>query len=181
MFSLMALEAGPGRDKLEYIHSRYMNLMLFKAREILRDSMLAEDAVSEAFIRIYKNLDKIDDPSSNKSLAFIITIVKNAALTILKKENRYVLDGSDEPEDVRDPSDLEERVLSDLSAETIYRLVERLGEELRGVFMLRYAYDMPHREIAKLLGISENNVTVRLHRARKKLSGLLSKEGYGRE
>lgn len=181
MLLFAAPEAGPGGDKLEYIHSRYKNLMLFKAREILHDHMLAEDAVSEAFIRIYKNLDKIDDPSSNKSLAFIITIVKNTALTILKKENRYVLEDPPEPEADGDIAGLEDRVLSELSAETIYRTVDGLGEDLKSVFMLRYAYDLPHRDIAKLLGISENNVTVRLHRARKKLSELLTREGYGRE
>lgn len=177
----MAMDAGPERDKLEYIYSRYLNLMLFKANEILRDRMLAEDAVSEAFMRIYKNLDKIDDPASNRSLAFVITIVKNAALTIWNKENRYVLSDSDEPEEVGDPEGLEERVLSGLSAEAIYEMVGGLGEELSSVFMLKYAHDLPHRKIAKLLGISESNVAVRLHRARKKLSGLLRKEGYGRE
>ena len=178
MLLFMNVKAGPAGDKLEYIHSRYKNLMLFKAREILRDHMLAEDAVSEAFIRIYKNLDKIDDPSSNRSLAFIITIVKNAALTILNKEKRYVLYDVPIPEKIVDINDLEDNVLSELSAETIIKLVDGLGEEFKGVFMLRYAYDLPHREISKMLGISENNVTVRLYRARKKLAELLSREEY---
>ena len=176
MLLVLALAGDDAGEKLEYIHSRYINLMLFKAREILHDNMLAEDAVSEAFIRIYKNLDKIDDPSSNRSLSFIITIVKNAALTILKKERRYVLDDGSENDEVIDPGNLEETVLSELSADRIIGLVDGLGEELKSVFMLKYAYDMPHKEIGRIVGISENNVTVRLHRARKKLASLLAKE-----
>ena len=178
MLLFIAIMSGPAGDKLEYIHSRYKNLMLHKAREILRDHMLAEDAVSEAFIRIYRNIDKIDDPSTNRSLAFIITIVKNAALTILKKEKRYVPEDISSQEIYGYTSDLEDKVLSGISAEAIFRLIDSLGEEFKSVFMLSYAYDLPHREISRLLGISENNVTVRLHRARKKLAELISREYY---
>jgi RNA polymerase sigma-70 factor (ECF subfamily) len=49
------------------------------------------------------------------------------------------------------------------------KLVDRLKEEQRAVFLLKYAHDMSHRDIAKTLGITENNVTVRLHRAKAKL------------
>ena len=84
--------------------------MLYKASSILHDYMLAEDAVSEAFIRIYKNIDKIEDPVSKKSIAFVMTIVRNTSLTILEKNKK-----SDfiEEEDTRaDSFDLENHILS---------------------------------------------------------------------
>lgn len=60
-------------------------------------------------------------------------------------------------------------------------LVDGLSEELRSVFLLKYAYDLPHKTIGRLLGISENNVNVRLHRAKKKIAALLAEGGYAVE
>ena len=55
MILLLAFSSAEEKDAFEYIYTRYKNLMLQKAYAILHDRMLAEDAVSEAFIRIYKN------------------------------------------------------------------------------------------------------------------------------
>lgn len=179
MILLLAFSSAEEKDAFEYIYTRYKNLMLKKAYAILHDRMLAEDAVSEAFIRIYKNMHKLDDPSSSRSLAFVMTIVRNASLTLLSRESRQP---EELPEEERaDPFDLEQYVLSELSSERIYELLNGVSEELRSVFLLKYAYDLPHKQIAGLLGISENNVTVRLHRARKKIADILIKEGYAVE
>lgn len=179
MLLILTFSSSSDRDKFEYLYERYKKLLLHKACDILKDYSLAEDAVSEAYIRIYKNLHKIGDPASNQSIAFVVTVTKNVALTMLAKEKA----NSSEEYDEAQPDDfnLEENVLAALSAETIYTVMNRLSEELRSVFVLKYAYDYSHKEIGKLLGISENNVTVRLHRAKKKLAELLVKEGYAHE
>jgi len=163
------------RDKFEFIFNKYRRLMLHKAYGILNDYSLAEDAASEAFIRIYKNMHKIDDPSSNKTIAFIVTIVKNVSLTMLKKEKEHAAQEYDY--EMQDPFDLEEHTLAQLGADYIYQMLDEMGEELKSVFLLKYAHDLSHKEIGRLLDISENNVTVRLHRAKKKLAELLKERG----
>ena len=165
------------REKFEVVFKKYRRLMLYKAHDILRDPQLAEDAVSEAFIRIFKNMDKIGDPSDRRSAAFVVTITKNVALTMVKKENRGASADIEEI-DPADTFDLESHVLQGLQTETVYALLECLSEELRSVILLKYAYDLPHRKIAKLLTTTENNVTVRLHRAKKKLAVLLREGGH---
>ena len=167
------------RDKFEFLYAKYKNLLLRKAHDILKDYQLAEDAVSEAYIRVYKNLDKIDDPASNRSIAFLVTIAKNAALTILEREKKKQADPVDD--EMPDSYSLESEVLAEVSSEVIHGVIEQLSEDLRGVFLLKYAWDLPHKEIGRLLGITENNVTVRLFRAKKKLAELLVKEGYARD
>ena len=145
--------------------------MLHKAYGILRDYSLAEDAASEAFIRIYKNIHKIDDQESNSTIAFIVTIVKNVSLTMLKKEKEHATAEYDYEQE--DPFDLEEHMLSQLGSDYIYQMLDNLGEDMKSVFLLKYSYDLSHKEIGRILNISENNVTVRLHRAKKKLAELL--------
>ena len=167
MLIILAFQTAGDRQKFEWLYSNYKKLLLHKAYGILRDYQLAEDAVSEAMIRIYKNLDKIEDVESNRTIAFLVTITKNTALTLLQKASRQKTEPVEET--FADRFDLEEHVLSELSAQSVFSLVDGLNEELKNVFLLKYAYDMSHREIGKALNITENNVTVRLHRAKKKL------------
>ena len=171
MLLLFTFASEHERDKFEYIFQKYNKLMLHKAYGILKDYSLAEDAASEAFIRIYKNIHKIDDPTDNRAIAFIVTIVKNVALTMLKKEQEHSAQEYDY--ELQDSFDLEEHTISQLGSEYIYQMLDEIGEEMKSVFLLKYAYDLSHKEIGRLLGISENNVTVRLHRAKKKLAALL--------
>jgi len=177
---LLFVLASGEEEAFAYLYSHYKGLMLQKAYAILHDRMLAEDAVSEAFLRIYRNRHKVDDPASDRSLSFVMTIVRNTALTLYNRERRQppALPEEDEP---ADPFDLERYVLSEISSEKILELVGGLPEELRSVFLLKYAYDLPHKQIGQLLGIRENTATVRLHRAKKRLMAMLIKEGYAVE
>ncbi|MDR1014721.1 MAG: sigma-70 family RNA polymerase sigma factor [Coriobacteriales bacterium] len=182
MILVFAFASAGEASTFEYLYRRYKNLLYHKAWEILREPMAAEDAVSEAFIRVYRNLDKVDDPDSPRCVAFLGTIVRNVALTMAKKRAAAPMpvsmhaeeDGSDgggaEP---ADPFDLEAAVMDKISEEQIYLLVDRLDEESRTIFVLKYAHDLSHREIAAQLGMTENNVTVRLHRTRKKLARMI--------
>lgn len=168
-------------DKFNYLYNQYKNLMLKKAYDILKDYSLAEDATSEAYLRIYRNLHKIDDPKSNATISYMVVIVKNVAFTMLDKEKKQNSDNLDElTEQGKEPADevvLEENLISKLSSEQIFALVNDLKEEYRSVFLLKYGQDLSHKEIASLLQISENNVTVRLHRAKTALQKKLVKEG----
>lgn len=177
MILLVVFSNESDRYKFEYLYQRYKNLLLSKAYDILRDYSLAEDAVSETYIRIYKNIRKIDDPAANRSIAFAVTIVKNVSLTMLSREKRIHAEEHDET--LPDSFDLEDSVLAAISSQRIYAVMGSLGEELRNVFLLRYAYDYSLKDVGSLLGISENNAAVRLHRAKKKLAQILIKEGYG--
>lgn len=176
MLLIFTFATAQERDKFEYLYTRYKKLLLHQAYEILRDYALAEDAVSEAYIRVYKNLHKVEDPAQGRAAAFLVTIARNVALTMRAANQRLPVE---EPDDnLADPDNLEEAALAGLGSEQIYAVVQSLDEELRQVFLLRYSYDHTNQEIARLLGLTEGNVRVRLHRARQKLAAMLTKEGY---
>ena len=162
-------------DKFEYMYRKYKSLLYYKAWEILHDQMAAEDALSETMIRVYRNMDKIGDPDSPQSAAFLTTIARNVSLTMLKRRSAApaLLSDDEEYEEPADPLDLEASVLDGISEERLCLIIGRLDEESRDIFVLKYAYDLSHREIAAQLGLTENNVTVRLHRTRKKLAAMV--------
>lgn len=179
MILLLTFATAEEKDKFEYLYHKYKKLMLYKAYEILNDYRLAEDAASEAFIRLYKNLHKVEDKDSNQTISFLVTIVKNTSLTILSKERKHMTDVYDE--EMPDDRSLEEYVIAEVSTEGIFRIIDQLTEDLKGVFLLKYAHGLSNKEIAKMQMIPEKHVAVKIYRAKKKLSELLVKEGYAHE
>jgi len=172
---LLAFAEPDTQAKFEYLYSKYKNLMFHKAWEIVHDYMLAEDCVSEAYIRIYRNMYKLEDADSPKTIAFMVTVARNVAISMIQKRKTETPDELDEARP--DDFNLESTVLSEMNAQRIYAMMGSLDEQSRNIFMMKFAYDMPHREIAEQLGITENNVNVKLHRAKKKIAAMLRKEG----
>lgn len=175
LFLFFSFYSSEARDKFEFLYEKYKKLLLHKAFEILRDHQLAEDATNETFIRVYRNLHKINLDEPGRTASFLVTILKNVSFTLYRKEKRTEADLLSEERE--DDFQLEDHVISAMSAENIYKLLDRLNDDLKSVFLLKYGHDLSHKEIGKMLGISENNVTVRLHRAKKKIHDLLVKEG----
>lgn len=176
MMIILSFSTENDKAKFDYIYHNYKKLLLFKAYNVLKDYSLAEDAVSEAFLRIYKNLHKIEDIKSNQTVSFLVTIVKNVSITLLNKEKRgTTVELADY--DKADDFNLEELVMSQAVANNVIKIIETLKDELKAPFLLKYAHDLSHKEISNILHISENNVTVRIHRAKKKLAELLGEEG----
>ena len=158
----------------DYLYEKYKRLMYSKAYDILKDHALAEDAVSEAFIRVYRHINKIEDPDAGQTAAFLVTIIKNISISMYHKRNKVIPADFTEYEQVSD-FNLEEEITVKDEANQAIKLIEKLGEELKAVFLLKYAHDLPHKEIGRILGITENNVTVKLHRAKKKITALAEK------
>lgn len=179
MLLLLSFATEAEREKFEFLYDKYRRLLFSKAYEVLKDYARAEDAVSEAYIRIYNNLHKIDENDAARTVAFMVTITRNAALTMLAKNRRetpviYEAEKSD-------GFDLEDYVVGNIQSDQIVAIIGEMDEELRNLFLLRYAYDMSNKEIARTTGQSENSVAVKLHRAKKRLSGILIERGYALE
>jgi len=173
MIFLLSFETEAEKTTFEFLYEKYKKLLWRKAFDILKDYSLAEDAVSEAFIRVYRNIHRIENPDSNKTAAFLVTIVRNVSIDLYHARNKIIPIDIDDFEQA-DSFDLEESVASRDEAVRAAEIIDKLSEELRAVFLLKYAHDLPHKEIGEILNISENNVTVRLHRAKKKLGKLVS-------
>ena len=146
--TVFVLEGKADEDKFEKIYEQYGRLMYSKAYEILQDHYLAEDAVSEAFIRILKNLRKLDDEvPSARTASFVVTVVKNVALTMIKKKNTVEVVSFEENYDMQDAGNCAMQIVAGLNAEEILNIVDSLNDELKQVFLLYYAYEMSLKEI----------------------------------
>ncbi|MEO8724603.1 MAG: RNA polymerase sigma factor [Acidobacteriaceae bacterium] len=160
----------------EIIMRRYNQRLYRTARAIVRDDAQAEELVQDAYVRAYEHLDQFAGRA--KFSTWLIKIVVHAALGRLRAGRRY-FDFDDQGRDLMAPDERDrmDKFASPLpnpeqqaSGSELKRLLEESVEALpnayRAVFVLRHVEEMSTAEAAEALEIGEDNVKVRLHRAR---------------
>jgi RNA polymerase sigma-70 factor (ECF subfamily) len=158
--------------------------MLAVARRFLEDEDLARDAVQDAFLSAFRSMRTFDGDAQLST--WLHRIVVNAALMKLRTRRRkpeqsiepllpaFAEDGYHAARPVVAWTDSAEDAL--LTRETRARVraaIASLPETYRTVLLLRDIEERPTRESADLLGISENALKLRLHRARQALATTL--------
>jgi RNA polymerase sigma-70 factor (ECF subfamily) len=153
---------------------RRFNARLFRvARAIVKDEAAAEDVMQETYLRAFTHLEQFEGRSSLAT--WLTRIAVNEAIARRRKmasrvESEALLD-DDVMVCATDPEASAHRaeLVGILSG-----LVDALPETLRVVFVLRMVENMSVAETAAALDISEENVKVRLFRARAALRERLS-------
>ena len=164
------------KDKVlvEQLFDNYHRLMLYIANQILNDHALAEDSVSESFIKIIRHRDKLRDVSSHQTKAYIVNIVRTTSLNLIKQ--RAIR--SHEPEEfLDDVADENINIQDDLVAKegvaTIMKAFQTLPIILKDVAYLYFTHELSHDEIAETLNISVAASKKRLSRARLAIKKIL--------
>jgi RNA polymerase sigma-70 factor, ECF subfamily len=138
------------------------------ACRLLGDAHEADDVVQDAWIRWQRtDRDEILDPT-----AFLVTMTGRLALTVGQSARaRREISGLDVMaiDHAEDPSRAAEQ--GDALATALLALLERLSATERAAYVLREAFDYPHRRIAEALGLSEANARQVVTRARGRLRG----------
>jgi RNA polymerase sigma-70 factor, ECF subfamily len=171
-----------GETAMFEIVMRRHNQRLYRvARAILRNDGEAEDVMQDAYVRAYEHLDQFAGRA--KFSTWLTRIAVHEALARQRRGTRYQeLDSmSDREGDPMDrlaalAPDPEQQASNSETRRLLEEAVERLPDAYRTIFMLRDVEEMTTIDTAHVLDISEENVKVRLHRAR----ALLRKSLYAR-
>ena len=157
--------------------------LLAVARRLLRNDEDAKDAVQDAFISAFRSLQSFEGDSQIST--WLHRIAVNACLMKLRSRRRkpeesieallptFLEDGHHtiNPREWRDSAD---RLLERGEDRAFVRAcIDELPESHRTVLILRDIEELDTAETARVLGLSENVVKVRLHRARQALRSLL--------
>ena len=150
------------QERFKEIYEKYCRLMKYIALKNLGDETLAEDAVQNAFIKVFRFIEKIEEIDSPKTRAFLVCITENCCKDISKIEYRQrikqlkLFSEKGDKKQILDIDAIEEK-------EFVEQL-DKLPEQLRTVLMLRFYYEMSFDEIGQVLGITNQNVRKRLWR-----------------
>lgn len=160
-------------QKLNRIYELYEQPMYRIAFAVLKRPELAEDAVSDAFVRIIDRLNKIKSPESDKTKAYIVKVIKSTSINIYRKKKRSLvreLPIDDSIVQIPDISqNIEDYVVSEADRQDKRNLLNKLDETDRNIIMLRCGNEMTWKEVAERTSMTENTARKRFERARKKL------------
>ncbi|RWX00480.1 RNA polymerase sigma factor [Flavobacterium cerinum] len=128
------------------------------------DTDLANDAAQEVFMKVWEHLDSFRGDSSVSTWIYRISV--NTCLVLLRKKNskKGVLTKENSTATVdSDSEEMEERFIK------MYACIQKL-EEINRMIILMVLENIGYDEIANIIGITEENVRVRIHRIKKSLT-----------
>jgi RNA polymerase sigma-70 factor, ECF subfamily len=140
----------------------------------VRDESVADDLIQETFIKIQENLDSLRDPAKISSWIFSIAhhLCQDHFRTQKKSSSHEEIhDGLVNLEETRVQKRLEQGEMS----QCVQDKLKLLPESQRSIIILAEVMEFSHQEIADILGLTVENVKVRLHRARKRFKSILEK------
>lgn len=154
----------------ESLVERYQGLVKLVAYRHSGSEADAEDAAQEAFVRAYFSLPTLNEPASFKS--WLLRIASNVARDIARRRGRRPAVSLEEEAASAEsvdraassstaPEELAQRELR----MRIVDAIESLPEDYREVAVLRYLEDLPYSEMANRLGLREDALRKRIHRA----------------
>jgi RNA polymerase sigma-70 factor (ECF subfamily) len=143
---------------------RHARLMYRVAYSVLRNPQDAEDAVQEAFLKLYRG-DAWRQMRDEK--AFLARTVWRVALDRLPKREERSFEA--EEQFASSAASPETSVVRDAQAALLRRMIDAMPEDLRRVLVLSAIEELNSREIAEMVGIAEGTVRTRLMRAKDEL------------
>ena len=159
-------------DAYGILVDRYQGRFARFATRMLGSREDAEEAMQDAFLRAYQALGRYRDRERFDS--WLYRILVNRCRSILAKRRRRVALDRAVDEDPAPPPDTE-LVERDHAA----RLVHRLPEEQREVFLLHFVDDLSYEEIAAITGVGASALRMRVKRGLDQLRRLLEERGDG--
>ncbi len=155
------------------IYEQHQHLVFNLCLQYLQNKQEAEEAAQDVFVKIHQKLASFEGKSSLKTWVYRITI--NHCLDVLRARQRHKRFGgflSFFDEKSPDPTDFDHPgvLLEDReSLETLFKKINQLPENQRTALILKYLDELPQREIADIMQISEKAVESLLMRAKSNL------------
>lgn len=154
-------ESGLSADEVRAAYTRYGALLLRRARVLLRDPILAEDALQNACLSLLRGGSSFR--AAAEPLAYLYRTIDRAAFDLLRTRRRKPLDGR-EPE-VLDGLAIAPSLDPDLFLATS-ALLDDLDDEGRALAVMAFVDGLDQGEIAARLGLSRLTVNKRVQALR---------------
>lgn len=172
---LSSLEREEERQAMASFYTTHSKDLFRYALSILENRALAEDVLHDAWLKCLEHAETFFSVPEEKRIYWMVVVVKNTALSALKKEGRH--------ESV-DPAAwetflLETQAPQDVqSTQGIVEIIRAMPEQYRTILELRFLQEWDSRRIAGYMDLTVSTVNTRIHRGRKLLQEKLREEGY---
>tara|TARA_R110000796_G_scaffold77585_1_gene173361 strand:+ start:88614 stop:89279 length:666 start_codon:yes stop_codon:yes gene_type:complete len=169
------------KELFEILMRRYNQTLYRVIRSYMTVESDVEDAMQEAYLKAYEKLDQFKGTAAFST--WLVRIGMNEALQRIRKNKRiFFIDEQAEASgrifQLPDIGQMnpEKNVIKHETRLMVEKSIDQLPEKYRVIFMLHQVEGMSNTEIAAALDLTESNVKVRLHRAKKMLKEELFKQ-----
>lgn len=139
------------------------------------DAMLADDLCQETYIRVYRGLKRFRFRSEFTTWLYRISI--NVANNHFRREKIKKLFFSEK--EYEGSTDTDES-FTEQTDHNLWQAIQKLPRKQRMVIIFRIFQQLPFKDVADVIGISENSAKVNYHYAIKNLKGQLSVGSLGK-
>ena len=167
---------GGDQAALGELYDRYASVALATALRVVADREEAEDLVHDAFVAVWRKIDRFD-PERGSLRAWLMTVVRNRAIDRVRaRRPRMDLDDADERALLRTgPNPTWEAALGATSASDLRAAMASLPDDQRRAVELAYFEGHTYREVAQLTGVPTGTAHGRMRLALAKLRDALAR------
>ena len=168
------------RDDLDSLYRKYAKPLYYFLLKLSGSPQLAEDLVQETFVRATVSLSFYEQEDVK---SWLFKVARNAYLDEWRRRQRrkwvpfgdYLFSN----QEMTSPYGLPEgEAIQAETAEDLQQLLTYLPEQYRTILYLREVEMFSYQEIEEALDLTDNQVKVTLHRARKRLAQMAEKHGW---
>ena len=169
--ALVALAARSEQSALAELYDRYGRPAYGLALRVVRDEALAEDAVQEAFLAVWRTAARFV-PEKGKASTWILTLVHRRAVDVVRREQRRRTDSLDQAPEPGGGGADEEAWLR-LQRERVQAALKQLPDQQREALELAYYGGFTQSELAERLGQPIGTIKSRMFTGLTRLRELL--------
>src|SRR5438445_12246499 len=176
--ALVLLAARSQQGALAELYDRYGRPAYGLALRIVRDEALAEDAVQEAFLGLWRTAARFV-PERGKASTWILTLVHRRAVDLVRREERRRTDALEHATEPESLDTVEEEAWLRLQRERVQDALRKLPDQQREAIELAYYGGFTQSELAERLGQPLGTIKSRMFMGLGRVRGLLGEPGLG--
>ena len=174
--ALVALAARSEQSALAELYDRFGRPAYGLALRILRDEALAEDAVQEAFLALWRTAARFV-PERGKASTWILTLVHRRAVDLVRREERRRADALEQAPEQESRDAVDEEAWLRLQRERVQDALRKLPDQQREAIELAYYGGFTQSELAERLGQPLGTIKSRMFMGLARLRELLGEPG----
>ena len=161
-------------ESFRFLYRKHSSAAWNMAMYVCQNEVLAKDAMQVGFTSAFKYLSTYSNQSTFKT--WLLRIVHNEAIRIMKYENRYSWDEGDIGLRISSETDgIEMKLERESTRAQIDKVLDRMKETEALVLKMFYLQELKMTEIAEIINKKEGAVKVTLHRARLSFQKIVEK------
>jgi RNA polymerase sigma-70 factor (ECF subfamily) len=173
---LLSLIAGSDEDALAELYDRFGGVAYGLAVRILRDDALAQDAVQEAFLAVWRTADRFLAERARAS-TWVLTIVHRRAVDLVRREDRRRGEPLESAPEPAAAESVEETAELGFQRRVVQEALRRLPPEQRQALELGYYGGLTQSELAERLDAPLGTIKSRMFTGLARLRELLAQAG----